>query len=145
MTKFIWHISAVYEWEGNKKKKISLAIKEIKKSVYDYKHSRRKMKNFWKLNFFASNLPSDFGAGGLRVAQFVLMFLLPSHCPFIAPIALSASCKEKIQNNGWDSDNQIKAAFLTNLTKGTTQSIFGFFWLRGQEKKFFLSRNGVEW
>lgn len=35
--------------------------------------------------------PSDFGAGGLRVAQFVRILLLPSHCPFMAPMALSAS------------------------------------------------------
>lgn len=43
------------------------------------------------------HLPSDFGAGGLRVAQFVRMLRLPSHWPFIAPIALSASCE--IQKN----------------------------------------------
>lgn len=35
--------------------------------------------------------PSDFGAGGLRVAQFVRILLLPSHCPFMVPMAISAS------------------------------------------------------
>lgn len=36
---------------------------------------------------------SDFVAGGFLVAQFVRIDLDPSHCPFIAVIALSASCK----------------------------------------------------
>lgn len=48
--------------------------------------------------------PSDFGAGGLRVAQFVRILLLPSHCPFMAPMALSASWNNasetlKLENN----------------------------------------------
>lgn len=36
---------------------------------------------------------SVFNVGGFLVAQFVRMLLLPSHWPFIAAIALSASCK----------------------------------------------------
>lgn len=36
---------------------------------------------------------SAFVAGGFLVAQFVLIDLEPNHCPFIAVIALSASCK----------------------------------------------------
>lgn len=41
-------------------------------------------------------LQSVFNVGGFLVAQFVLMLLLPSHWPFIAAIALSASCKHHI-------------------------------------------------
>ena len=40
-------------------------------------------------------LHSAFVAGGFLVAQFVRIALDPSHCPFIAVIALSASCKKK--------------------------------------------------
>jgi hypothetical protein len=36
--------------------------------------------------------PSFLGAGGFLVAQLVRMLLLPSHWPFIAAMALSASC-----------------------------------------------------
>lgn len=44
---------------------------------------------FYILNYSRS----DFVAGGFLVAQFVRIDLEPSHCPFIACIALSASCK----------------------------------------------------
>lgn len=40
---------------------------------------------------------SAFVAGGFLVAQFVLIDLDPSHCPFMAVIALSASCNEIIK------------------------------------------------
>lgn len=40
-------------------------------------------------------LRSAFVAGGFLVAQFVLIDLEPSHCPFMAVIALSASCKRE--------------------------------------------------
>lgn len=42
---------------------------------------------------------SVFNVGGFRVAQFVLMLRLPSHWPFIAAIALSASCEHKQTND----------------------------------------------
>lgn len=43
---------------------------------------------------------SAFVAGGFLVAQFVLIDLEPSHCPFMAVIALSASCNDKKANKG---------------------------------------------
>lgn len=57
-------------------------------------------------------LRSAFVAGGFLVAQFVLIDLDPNHCPFIAVIALSASCKrrEKQQTNisEWEKLSQVR-------------------------------------
>lgn len=44
------------------------------------------------------------GAGGLRVAQFVLIGRLPSHCPFMLLMAVSASWTK---NNTRKSVNNI--------------------------------------
>ena len=44
-----------------------------------------------KANMYEPSLGT--GAGGFRVAQLVLIGLLPNHCPFILCMAFSASCK----------------------------------------------------
>ena len=42
--------------------------------------------------------PSALAVGGFRVAQFVLIALDPNHCPFMAVIALSASCGKEVES-----------------------------------------------
>lgn len=46
------------------------------------------------------HLHSALVAGGFLVAQFVLMDLDPSHCPFMAAIAFSASWKRERDREG---------------------------------------------
>lgn len=53
-----------------------------------------------------SSLPSAFGGGGFLVAQLVRMLRFPSHCPFMAVMADSASCmvvknEEVNENPAW--------------------------------------------
>lgn len=52
------------------------------------------------------------GAGGLRVAQFVLIGRLPSHCPFMLLMAVSASWTKNNTRNSVNNIDLLQTIFL---------------------------------